>query len=303
MKKIPADIFQDVDRKDVERAITAQGYEAYCLKEKDIRHLILKRDAAAHKGIFGHALIIAGSEGRAGAAILACKAVLRTGCGLVTGLIPASATGPLLSALPEAMSIVRNDEADSKIDLTGFQSIGFGPGVGMKAGTLLLQLFENYRQPMVIDADGLTLLSQNPGWYHLLTPDMILTPHPGEFDRLTKKHASVFERFKTQLQFSKTYGVNVLLKGRHTSITTHDAKIYFNTTGNSGMATAGSGDVLTGIITSLLAQGYPAETAAVLGAYLHGFAGDIMAEERSETSLIASDIIDGIGAFFNDFEK
>jgi hydroxyethylthiazole kinase-like uncharacterized protein yjeF len=172
----------------------------------------------------------------------------------------------------------------------------------MQVHNLLLHVLKDIKLPLVIDADGLTLLSQNPAWYSFLANNMVLTPHAGEFDRLTRKHASPFERFKTQLQFSKTYNVNLLLKGRYTSITTPGGKVYFNTTGNNGMATAGSGDVLTGIITSLLAQGYTAEDAAVLGAYLHGYAGDVMAEKRSRTSLIASDIIEGIGGFFKDFE-
>lgn len=304
MKKIPKDIFNhEVDAASVKKWIVSQGYDHYCLREKDISKLIKSRDASAHKGTFGHALIVAGSQGKTGAAILSCKAALRSGCGLVTASIPGSGVVPLLVALPEAMSLIRdNDMPESLNDLSRFQSIGIGPGVGMQVHNLLLHLLKDVKRPLVIDADGLTLLSLNPGWYSLLANNMVLTPHAGEFDRLTRNHASPFERFKTQLHFSKKYKVTVLLKGRYTSITTPDGSVYFNTTGNNGMATAGSGDVLTGIITSLLAQGYSSENAAILGAYLHGFAGDKMAEERSQTSLIASDIIDGIGRFFKDFE-
>ena len=155
---------------------------------------------------------------------------------------------------------------------------------------------------MVIDADGITLLSRNKDWYGLLNPNIILTPHPGEFDRLTHKHNSGYERFMKQLEFSKNYNVNILLKGHYTSITTPSGAAYFNSTGNNGMATAGSGDVLTGIISSLLAQGYSPAHATSMGAYLHGFAGDSAALENSKTSMIASDIINGIPAFFKQFE-
>lgn len=305
MKRLPDDIFNtEADIESVKQYIEGQGFDYTYLDQKDISNLIRPRDPAAHKGTFGHALLIAGSEGKTGASVLACKAALRSGCGLVTALVPASAEIPLLCTLPEAMMIVRqDDQAGSVIDLSKFQAIGFGPGVGMKADNMLFHLLKETLQPVVIDADGLTLLSINPAWYQLLGSNKILTPHGGEFDRLTKNHKSAFERFKTQLQFSKTYQVNVLLKGRHTSITTPSGKVFFNITGNSGMATAGSGDVLTGIITSLLAQGYSAQTAAVLGAYLHGYAGDKAAHTKSKTSMMASDIIDGIPQFFKQFEK
>lgn len=304
MKKIPFDIFSGADAKSVTQFIEKEANGICFVDESTISELIRPRNPAAHKNIFGHSLIIGGSEGKCGAAILASTAALRTGCGLVTALIPAAAVIPLLSTLPEAMSIVRNDdEEEITIDISRFQSVGFGPGIGMQAASMLSYLLRNQQKPLVIDADGLTLLSRNTDWYQLLAPNIILTPHPGEFDRLTKKHDSAFERFKTQLLFSKSHQVYVLLKGQHTTITSPNAKVYCNTTGNSGMATAGSGDVLTGIITSLLAQGYSPEIAAVLGAYLHGFAGDKAAEEKSMTSMIASDIIDGIPAFFKQYEK
>ena len=305
MNKLPEDIFGGEENNEsvIQFLETnSTGYEYF--EEADIHALIRPREVAAHKAVFGHALIIAGSEGKIGAAILTAKAALRTGCGLLTAWVPSNAVIPLLSALPEAMTMVRDDSAQINIpSLERFNAIGFGPGVGMQAGNSLWQLLENYPHPLVIDADGLTLLSQHRDTYQLLSPHMILTPHPGEFDRLTRSHVSVFERCKTQLAFSKQYHVTVLLKGRHTSITTPEGKIYFNATGNNGMATAGSGDVLTGIITSLLAQGYTTETAAVTGAYLHGYAGDRAAERVSKSSMIASDIIEGISSFFLAFEK
>lgn len=297
----PADIFPGDNIPDIERFLREQATGYHSVNDEDIRKLIRPRDPAGHKGSFGHALVVAGSEGKAGAAILSCLATLRTGCGLLTAVVPASIQTPLLTVLPEAMTIVRNDDA-SLPELAKFQSIGFGPGVGMKASTLL-DMVLLAKKPTVIDADGLTLLSKHPEKYALLSPRIILTPHPAEFDRLTGTHDTAFARFKTQLAFSKQHNVIVLLKGRFTSIATPDGKVYFNTTGNSGMATAGSGDVLTGIITSLLAQGYETGAAAILGAWLHGYAGDRAAEKKSKTSLIASDIIEGIADSFLSFEK
>lgn len=305
MKKLPDDIFGV--KESIESIIqflekNSSGYEYF--DDAAISALIKPRELAAHKGVFGHALIIAGSEGKSGAAILTAKAALRTGCGLLTAWVPSNAVIPLLSALPEAMTAVRDDSIQIDIpSLERFTAIGFGPGVGMQAGNTLFRLLENDRHPLVIDADGLTLFSLHRDKYTLLAPHIVLTPHPGEFDRLTKPHVSVFERCKTQLAFSKQYHVTVLLKGHYTSITTPEGKIFFNATGNNGMATAGSGDVLTGILTSLLAQGYTTETAAVMGAYLHGYAGDRAVERISKTSLIASDIIEGISSFFLAFEK
>lgn len=301
MSILPADIFPDENISSVEQFLLEQTTGYYFFNDDDIRKLIRPRDPAGHKGTFGHALMIAGSEGKSGAAILSSAAALRTGCGLLTACIPASAQTSLLTVLPEAMTMIReNDTSLPGIDK--FSSIGFGPGVGMEASGLL-DIILHTQLPLVIDADGLTLLAKQPDLYKLLSPLMILTPHPAEFDRLAGAHVSVFARVKTQLAFSKQYQVNILLKGRYTSVTTPGGKIYFNTTGNSGMATAGSGDVLTGIITSLLAQGYEPDVAAVLGAWLHGYAGDRAAEKRSRTSLIASDIIEAIGDFFLAFEK
>lgn len=305
MNALPADIFNgEVDPASAGQYMHDHGYEYACPDAGGIAQMIRPRKANAHKGVFGHTLIIAGSEGKAGAAILSCAAALRTGCGLVTALVPQDAIVPMLSALPEAMPVLRNDnEVAAAEALQRYQSVGFGPGVGMQAGNWLLMLLQNAGLPLVIDADGLTLLSQHADWYSLLAANILLTPHPGEFDRLTKKHDSVWERCQSQMQFSKTWQVYVLLKGQYTSVTTPNGKIFFNTTGNNGMATAGSGDVLTGIIASLLAQGYPVDTAVVLGAYLHGFAGDRAAEMGSKTSMIASDIVQQIPQFFKVFEK
>jgi hydroxyethylthiazole kinase-like uncharacterized protein yjeF len=268
--------------------------------------LIKPRAPEAYKGIFGHALIIAGSEGKAGASILSSNAVMRTGCGLLTAFVPETAVSPLLCSLPEAMVVSRESKDIAVLSsLSKYDAIGFGPGVGLddESAGMLLHLLNHYHQSLVIDADGLNLLSENRDWYKLLNGNIILTPHSFEFDRLTQTHQSDAERIRTQVDFSKEHKVIVLLKGSHTSITTPEGQLYFNTTGNSGMATAGSGDVLTGVITSLCAQGYTPEMAAVLGAYLHGYAGDCAAIKYSKTSMIASDIIQCLSDFFIKYEK
>ncbi|HEX7692433.1 MAG TPA: NAD(P)H-hydrate dehydratase [Sediminibacterium sp.] len=302
MQEIPSDIFPGIDRKEVKRFLSKEtaGY-TFVSKEWICRHT-LPRDAAGHKHDFGHTCIIAGSEGKGGAAILCARAALRTGCGLVTAWVPKNVQQALLVALPEAMTLVRDPQENVVPDLARFQSVGFGPGVGMDAGSILVRLLQE-NCPLVIDADGITLLSQNRELYPLLSERIVLTPHAGEFDRMTHAHASVWERVHTQIRFSRQYQVTVLLKGRYTSVTSPDGKIFFNTTGNSGMATAGSGDVLTGIVASLLAQGYELPDAAVMAAYLHGTAGDMAAARISSAGLIASDIAEEIGKWGQWIEK
>ncbi len=279
--------------------------EAICPDSAVIASYIKPRPGDGSKSDFGHALIIAGSEGKLGASILCSQAALKTGCGLVTAWIPSQAIVPLMAVLPEAMTIARTDNGKSIFqELEKYQAIGFGPGLGMDEANkeILIRLLNEYQNPFIIDADGINQLSANKSLFQFLNRNIILTPHAREFDRLTHDHESPGERIKTQIEFSQKHQVFILLKGQHTSISTPEGKIYFNSTGNSGMATAGSGDVLTGIISSLCAQGYSLEIAAVLGAYLHGFSGDMAAAKHSKTSMIASDIISCIGDFFLKFE-
>lgn len=288
--------------------IDKENTNFFVLEEQMVKDMIQPRDAFAHKGTFGHALIIAGSKGKIGASILSGHAALKTGCGLLSMQIPGSAVEAMHASLPEAMVIEdKNSDiiSDSVVDITKYNAVGFGPGIDKHPETarVLKLLIQNASQSLVIDADGLNILSENLTWLQFLNGSTILTPHPGEFDRLTKKHNRGADRFRTQIEFSKRYGIYMVLKGHHTSITTPGGLAFFNTTGNNGMATGGSGDVLTGIITSLCAQGYSPLHACLLGGYLHGFAGDRAAEDESKTSLIASDIIAHIPTFFKAFEK
>ena len=280
----------------------------YFLITKDMVRLMLKkRNKFDHKGTFGHALLIAGSYGKMGAAILAAKACLRTGVGLLTTHFPVSGYEIMQTAVPEAMVCI--DESGTRFcksdeqDL--YQAIGLGPGIGQKKSTLnsLIGILNNAQKPVVLDADALNLLSNNRFLYDLIPENSILTPHPGEFRRLINEDLPPYLMFKKQIELAKEQKVIVVLKGAHTSIALPDGRCYFNSTGNPGMGTAGSGDVLTGILTSLLAQGYPPEQAAVLGVYLHGLAGDIAAEEKGVQTLIAGDIIDNIGVAYRYIES
>ncbi len=267
-----------------------------------IKTLLKKRKKFDHKGNFGHGLLIGGSFGKMGAIVLGARAALRTGIGLITCHIPSRGDTILQSAVPEAMVV--HDNSEELITGIGnhanFSAIGIGPGMGTDklSQKALDELLVKYEKPMVIDADALNILSENKNWFRNITPGTILTPHPKEFERLAGRSTSGFERLQKQISFSKKYKCVVILKGAYTSITSPDGNVWFNSTGNPGMATAGSGDVLTGIILSLLAQGYESLNAAMIGVFLHGLAGDIAAERSCQESLIASDIINEISDAF-----
>jgi len=276
--------------------------DIHLIENDDVSGLMPPRQKFAHKGTFGHALLIAGSYGKMGAAVLASHACLRSGTGLLTTHIPRLGYSILQTAIPEAMTSI--DQHDSMFtefpDLSSFSAVGIGPGLNKKQNSKKAfgELLENISVPLIIDADGLNLLSENKEWYDKLPENTILTPHPGEFQRLAGDSENSYKRLQTQLAFSKKYKVILVLKGAFTCITTPAGKIYFNSTGNPGMATAGSGDVLTGIILGFLAQHIPAEDAAILGVYVHGLAGDLAAEQNSETALIAGDIVQCLGKAF-----
>ncbi|NLE35192.1 MAG: NAD(P)H-hydrate dehydratase [Bacteroidales bacterium] len=285
-------------------AISSMATPFHYIQRETVRPLLRTRDKFAHKGTLGHALLIAGSYGKAGAATLSAGAALRTGAGLVTVHTPASSVLALQSALPEAM--VSPDPGTSHVtanpDLEPFDAIGVGPGLGTDpdSGAALKELMETATVPMVLDADALNILSVNREWLDLLSPRMVLTPHPGEFRRLTGTESADFQLMEEQRAFAAKYNCVVVLKGAHTSVALPDGNVYFNSTGNPGMATGGSGDVLTGMITSLLAQGYEPADAAIAGVYLHGLSGDIALRIHSEESIIAGDILMNIGRAFRE---
>jgi len=271
-----------------------------------IRSNYKQRNRFAHKGNFGHALIIAGSYGKIGAAVLSAKACLRSGAGLLTCFIPKCGYEILQTAVSEAMTVTdANSSMITKIDdeISKYDSIGIGPGLGTasETRTALKELLAIYKKPMVIDADALNGLAMEKN-LPSLPPGSILTPHPKEFERLFGECKNAFERIEKAAAKAKVLNCLIALKGHHSFIATPSGKGYFNNTGNAGMATGGSGDVLTGMLTGFLAQGYSSEKAAILGVYLHGLAGDIAANTLSEEAMIAGDIIDNIGNAFKLFE-
>jgi ADP-dependent NAD(P)H-hydrate dehydratase / NAD(P)H-hydrate epimerase len=272
-----------------------------------IKNILKKRDPFSHKGNFGHGLLIAGSYGKMGAAVLSARASMRTGLGLLTVHIPECGYEIFQISVPEAMVSIDtcHDFISELPSLKNFNSMGIGPGIGTNPLTLelLRKLIENVSVPMVLDADALNLISENKDMLKLLPVNTIITPHPKEFDRLVGNSESTYERLHKAKQLAEKYKLIIVLKGAHTQIVFPDGKCFFNSTGNPGMATGGSGDVLTGIILGLLAQGYSSTKAALLGVYLHGLSGDISALEKSQESLIASDIVDNIGYAYKLIQK
>jgi ADP-dependent NAD(P)H-hydrate dehydratase / NAD(P)H-hydrate epimerase len=268
-----------------------------------IKTIYQSRKRFAHKGNFGHALIAAGSYGKMGAAVLSAQACLKSGAGLVTAFIPQCGYTILQTAIPEAMVITDANEKylSGNVDnLQPYKAVGVGPGIGRHPHTqrALHTLLMQFNKPLVLDADALNIIADATTLSQHITAFSILTPHPKEFDRLFGHHPNAFERLQSAIRKAKECNVIIVLKGHHTVVVMPGGRFYFNNTGNAGMATAGSGDVLTGIITGLLAQAYTPEEAALLGVYLHGLAGDIAAGQLGEESMIASDIITNMGTAF-----
>lgn len=253
----------------------------------------------SHKGSYGHSLVIAGGYGKIGAAILAAKACLRAGAGLVTTYIPKCGYTAMQTALPEAMTLTdnNNDFITSAPDTTAYNAIAIGPGIGQQPETLdaLFKLIEGFNNPLVVDADALNLLASNNSWLGRLPANSVITPHPKEFERLFGPSNNSLERLKLARKYAKEHHIIIVLKGAYTAVVSPKQDVWFNSTGNPGMATGGSGDVLTGIITGMLAQGYEPLQAAINAVYLHGLAGDLAAENMGMEALTASDIAAYLG--------
>ena len=272
--------------------------EANCriLEEQDVRRLLTPRDDFAHKGAMGNALIIAGSYGMAGAAVLATRACLRSGVGKVTVHTPRRNYLVMQTAVPEAVMQMDHEETyfSESVDSTDFDALGIGPGLGLVENTAIALIGQIRRTscPIVADADALNILANHQAWMQQLPSGIIMTPHTKEFDRMAGSTSNNdYERLIRAQQMAEHIKGYIILKGHHSALCMPDGHIVFNATGNSGMATAGSGDVLTGILTALLARGYDKGTACQLGMYLHGLAGDLAAKEVGKESLVASDII------------
>lgn len=272
-------------------------YKMQLIEAETIKRLIHRPNKYAHKGSMGHGLLIAGSADMPGAAILAATAALRGGIGKVTVHSPSKVCDLLPAAIPEAiLSRDSNNDSFSQIYLEwhpGISAVAIGCGLGKsKAATQgLKSVLDEVGDPMILDADALNILAENKTWLGFLPANSILTPHIKEFERMAGKADNDFDRIEKLRAFAQKHGVIVILKGAHTAVAMPDGRIFFNTTGNPGMATAGSGDVLTGLLLALLSQGYAPAAAALIGVWLHGAAGDCAAAQYGHpTALIASDI-------------
>ncbi len=278
-----------------EEGIDEMDTSYFLLEREDLQELLKPRSKFAHKGNFGHALLIAGSQGMAGASILAAKACLRSGIGLLTVHVPSGNNEIVQTAVPEAMTEVDpgTDYFTCPTDTDDYQAVGIGPGLGKANETesALLAQIDTCQTSMVIDADALNLLAEHRSYIGRLPKGSILTPHPGELERLVGKCQDSYEKLMKACDLAKTAGVYIVLKGAYSAIITPEGKCFFNTTGNPGMATGGSGDVLTGIILALLAQGFGAEDAACLATHIHGLAGDIAAKKKGMIGMTAGDIV------------
>jgi NAD(P)H-hydrate epimerase len=276
------------------------------LVDKEVIKTIYKpRNKFSHKGNFGHAALLCGSYGMMGAAVLSASACLRSGVGKLTSYIPKCGYDILQTAVPEAMCIVAGeDHFLSANGIEKFDAVGIGPGIGIFPShkELLVEIFKKINTPMVIDADALNIIAQNAVLLKSIPASSILTPHSKEFERLFGKTENDFDRLQLALQKSKELNIYIILKGHYSFISTPEGLGYFNSTGNAGMATAGSGDVLTGILTGLLAQGYSSLQTCLLGVYLHGLAGDMAAEKFSQEAMIAGDMVDCLGEAFKELK-
>ena len=279
---------------------------AHLIEKQEAVRLYRPREKFSHKGTFGHTLVVGGSYGKMGSISLTATSALKTGAGMVTAFVPQCGYQILQILLPEAMVLTDKSEkhlSEIRFDLKP-SVVSFGVGVGQENQTLeaFRALLEETEKPMVIDADGLNLLSSNQDLLKKLPKDSVLTPHPKELERLIGSWDDDFEKLEKAHQFVEEYEVVLVIKGAY-SITVTPKDLYINSTGNPGMATAGSGDVLTGVITGLISQGYESLYAAVFGVYVHGKAGDIAVNKVSEQGLIAGDIAKYIGAAFLDLKN
>ncbi|MDE6033382.1 MAG: NAD(P)H-hydrate dehydratase [Muribaculaceae bacterium] len=274
----------------------------YLVERNDVRRLLRQRPDFCSKDDFGSALLVAGSYGMMGAAVLAARGALRAGVGKVTVYSPRCGYEILQSSTPEAMFVASNSEIHiSSIRLPhSYSTVGIGPGIGTADATVdaLEQFLTGRNEPVIIDADALNCIAKRQSLLHRLPPQSVLTPHAGEFDRIFGQQPNSEARLVKAIEMARYHNVLIVLKGRYTTIVRPDGRLYFNSSGNPAMATPGSGDVLTGVITALMAQGYRPEVAALCGVYIHGVAGDLAAETQGQYGVTAGDIAANIGRAF-----
>lgn len=303
-KNVPA--FKIIDIGLDQQAISEQETPYYFSEIKDVAPLLFPRSKFSHKGTYGHGLLMAGSHGIPGSALISAEASLRSGAGLLTVHSTKNVTDALAFRLPEAMSSTDRNEAfiSDKATLGKYRALGFGPGTGTAEETadVLKYIIQNYQGKLIIDADGLNILSGNKTWLEFLPKETILTPHPKEFERLAGTFENDFERLQKAKLFAVRHQVILVLKDAYTAVCLPDGSVVFNSTGNPGLAKGGSGDALTGIIFGLLTRGYSPAKAAICGVFVHGYAADLCSQEMSMESMLATDVIKLLPKAFKDIE-
>ena len=277
----------------------------YVIDDLLVEKIYKKRSEFSHKGTYGKTTIVAGSFGKIGAAVLATKATLKSGSGLTFILAPKCGYEILQTNCPEAMFVSGGENEVTSFDFEENAVIGIGPGLGTDSDTesSFLKFLKTYEKPLVIDADALNIISKNPAGLNQIPKGSIITPHPKEFERLFGKTENSFERLDLAIKKAKELQIYIVLKDHHTQVITPENEVFYNITGNSGMAKGGSGDALLGIITSLLAQNYSPKDASIFGVWLHGKAGDFAAEKFSKEAMLPSDLIEEIGTVFKYLNK
>ncbi len=287
----------DIDLSEEAQRKTCSDF--YRIEASDIRKVIKPRKPYCNKYAVGTLYMVAGSYGMMGAAVLAARSAMRAGVGLLTVHAPMCGFNPLQCGVPEALfETDENEYITTNIDVRRkYSALAIGPGLGTNDDTIAAvdSFLKKAAQPVVIDADALNCIAKRPILLKSIPRGSVLTPHAGEFDRLFGQHSTQEERLLKAIEVAKLYGFIIVLKGHNTMTVRYDGKVYVNSSGNAGMATAGCGDVLTGVIASLMAQGYTPDWAAVMGVYVHGLAGDMAAEEQGEMGLTASDIAANVG--------
>ncbi|MBB6369488.1 NAD(P)H-hydrate dehydratase [Chryseobacterium shigense] len=277
----------------------------FVIDDSVIEHIFKPRSEFSHKGTYGKVTLAAGSYGKIGAAVLSARAALKTGTGLTFTLAPKCGYEILQTSCPEAMFIEGGENHIHRFEIEKDSVAGIGPGLGTDTGTqkALIQFLKDYTKPLVLDADALNILAQDKENIKLIPEKSIITPHPKEFERLFGKQENSFQRLELARNKAKEFQIYIVLKDHHTQVVTPEGRVYYNITGNSGLAKGGSGDILTGIITSLVAQKYSEEQAAILGIWLHGKAADFAAEKYSRESMLPTDVINELGNVFKILEK
>jgi len=266
-----------------------------------IKSLVKPRQQFSNKGTYGHALLVAGNKQRMGCAVIAARACLRSGTGLLTVNVPHDERFILQTTIPEAMLVMREEKDEA---LNKYTALGIGPGIGVDkdAEQMLVHFITAFKNPVVLDADALNIIAANKKLFSKIPKGTIITPHPKEFDRLFGTHKNIEERINTAIKKAKELDVVIILKG-HKTIVTFENKTFINTTGNAGLAKGGSGDALTGITAAFLAQGYEPFNAAKQAVYLHGLAADIALKNQSMESMLITDVIECLGKAFKHIMK